>query len=140
MMMILGMFPFSIPTAVYQQLQRSTNWRHPSNSRVGDMPAYQFTGRGEDTISLDGSIVPEFGSQMSITALRTMGDTGKAWPLISGNGKVFGLYHIDDLQETQTIFFSDGTPKKIEFSLKMTQAQKPGTLIGNTAGKLIGLL
>ena len=130
MMMILGMFPFSIPTAVYQQLQRSTNWRHPSNSRVGDMPAYQFIGRGEDTISLEGSIVPEFGSQMSITALRVMGDTGK----------VFGLYHIDDLQETQTIFFPDGTPKKIEFSLKMTQAQKPGTLIGNTAGKLIGLL
>lgn len=104
------------------------------------MPAYQFTGRGEDTISLDGSIVPEFGSQMSITALRVMGDTGKAFPLISGAGKVFGLYHIDDLQETQTIFFPDGTPKKIEFSLKMTQAQKPGTLIGNTAGKLIGLL
>lgn len=140
MMMILGMFPFSIPTAVYQQLQRSTNWRHPSNSRVGDMPAYQFTGRGEDTISLEGSIVPEFGSQMSITALRVMGDTGKAWPLISGTGKVFGLYHIDDLQETQAIFFPDGTPKKIEFSLKMTQAQKPETLIGNTAGKLIGLL
>lgn len=138
--MILGMFTFSIPTAVYQQLQRSTNWRHPSNSRVGDMPAYQFIGRGEDTISLEGSIVPEFGSQMSITALRVMGDTGKAWPLISGTGKVFGLYHIDDLQETQTIFFPDGTPKKIEFSLKMTQAQKPGTLIGNTAGKLIGLL
>lgn len=113
MMMILGMFPFSIPTAVYQQLQRSTNWRHPSNSRVGDMPAYQFIGRGEDTISLEGSIVPEFGSQISITALRVMGDTGKAWPLISGTGKVFGLYHIDDLQETQTIFFQMAHPKKL---------------------------
>ncbi|MDV8157480.1 phage tail protein [Acinetobacter bereziniae] len=140
MMMILGMFPFSIPTAAYQQLQRSTNWRHPSNSRVGDMPAYQFLGRGEDTISLEGSIVPEFGSQMSITALRTMGDTGKAFPLISGTGKVFGLYLINDLQETQTIFFKNGLPRKIEFSLKLTQAQKSGTLIGNTAGKLIGLL
>ncbi|WP_336933329.1 phage tail protein [Acinetobacter bereziniae] len=140
MMMILGMFPFSIPTAAYQQLQRSTNWRHPSNSRVGDMPAYQFLGRGEDTISLEGSIVPEFGSQMSITALRTMGDTGKAFPLISGTGKVLGLYLINDLQETQTIFFKNGLPRKIEFSLKLTQAQKSGTLIGNTAGKLIGLL
>lgn len=138
--MILGMFPFSIPTAAYQQLQRSTNWRHPSNSRVGDLPAYQFLGRGEDTISLEGSIVPEFGSQMSITALRTMGDTGKAFPLISGTGKVLGLYLINDLQETQTIFFKNGLPRKIEFSLKLIQAQKSGTLIGNTAGKLIGLL
>ena len=104
------------------------------------MPAYQFTGRGEDTISLDGSIVPEFGSQMSITALRTMGDTGKSFPLIAGTGKVFGLYHIDDLQETQTFFYKNGLPRKIEFTLKLTQAQKPGTLIGNAAGKLIGLL
>lgn len=59
---------------------------------------------GEDTITLEGSIVPEFGSQMSITALRAMGDTGKNFPLIAGTGKVFGLYHIDDLQETQTYF------------------------------------
>ncbi|MBF7683901.1 phage tail protein [Acinetobacter sp. B5B] len=140
MMMILGVFPFSIPTAVYQQLQRSTNWRHPSNARVGDMPAYQFTGRGEDTISLEGSIVPEFGSQMSITALRVMGDTGKPFPLISGSGKVYGLYVINDLQETQTYFFKDGKPRKIDFSLKLTQVQKPGVLIGNTAGRLIGLL
>lgn len=48
--------------------------------------------------------MPEFGSQMSITALRTMGDTGKAFPLIAGTGKVYGLYLINDLQETQTYF------------------------------------
>lgn len=139
MMMIFGMFPFSIPTAAYQQLQRSTNWRHPSNSRVGDMPAYQFIGRGEDTITLEGSIVPEFGSQMSITALRTMGDTGKAFPLISGTGKVYGLYILRDLQETQTYFFKDGLPRKIDFSIQLEQVQKAGTLIGSTVSKLIGL-
>ncbi|MEB3754703.1 phage tail protein [Acinetobacter sp. MD2(2019)] len=138
MMMILGMFPFSIPTATYQQLQRSTNWRHPSNSRVGDMPAYQFIGRGEDTISLDGSIVPEFGAPMSISALRVMGDTGKPFPLISGTGKVYGLYIINDVQETQTFFYKNGKARKVEFNLKITQTQKPGVLIGNTVGSLLG--
>ncbi|WP_151710574.1 phage tail protein [Acinetobacter brisouii] len=139
MMMIFGVFPFSISTAVYQQLQRSTNWRHPSNSRVGNMPAYQFIGRGEDTISLDGSIVPEFGAPMSLTALRVMGDTGKAFPLIGGTGKVYGLYILTDIQETQTIFFKDGKPRKIDFNLKLTQVQKPGVLIGNAVGSLLGL-
>lgn len=138
--MIYGMFPFMIATATYQQLQRSTNWRHPSSSRVGDMPAYQFVGRGEDTITLDGSIVPEFGSQMSITALRTMGDTGKPFPLISGTGKVYGLYIMTDVSETQTYFFSNGKPRKIEFSIKLTMVQKPGVLIGNTVGRMIGFL
>jgi phage protein U len=139
MMMIFGVFPFSISTAVYQQLQRSTNWRHPSNSRMGNMPAYQFIGRGEDTISLDGSIVPEFGAPMSLTALRVMGDTGKAFPLIGGTGKVYGLYILTDIQETQTIFFKDGKPRKIDFNLKLTQVQKPGVLIGNAVGSLLGL-
>ncbi|MBF7687731.1 phage tail protein [Acinetobacter rathckeae] len=139
MMMIFGVFIFSIPTATYQQLQRKTSWRYGSNNRVGDMPAYQFLGRGEDTITLQCSIVPEFGSQMSLTALRTMGDFGKSFPLIGGTGKVYGLYKLDDLNETQTYFFKDGKPRKVDFTLTLTQTMRPGTLIGNAVGSLIGL-
>lgn len=139
MMMIFGVFIFSIPTATYQQLQRKTTWRYGSNNRVGDMPAYQFLGRGEDTITLQCSIVPEFGSQLSLTALRTMGDFGKSFPLISGSGKVYGLYKLDDMNETQTYFFKDGTPRKVDFTLTLTQTMRPGTLIGNAVGSLIGL-
>lgn len=137
-MMILGMFVFSIPTATYQSLQRSTSWNHVSNSRVGSMPAYQFTGKGEDTMTLDGSIVPQFGSQMSITALRTMGDTGKSFPLIAGNGKIYGLWVIDSVEETQSYFFKDGMPRKIEFSLKLKKTQTAGVLVGNVLGNVLG--
>lgn len=140
MMMIFGVFIFSLKTASYEQLQRKTAWRHASNARVGDMPVSQFLGRGEDTITLNGSIVPEFGSQLSISALRIMGDTGTSFPLINGNGKVYGLYRIDDLQETQTYFFKDGIPNKIDFSITITQTMKPGTLVGNKLGQLVGLL
>ncbi|MCF9034703.1 phage tail protein [Acinetobacter nectaris] len=139
MMMIFGVFVFSIKTATYQQLQRKTSWRYGKNDRVGDMPAYQFLGRGEDSITLEGSIVPEFGSQLSLTALRAMGDVGKSFPLISGTGKVFGLYKLDDMNETQTYFFKDGKPSKVDFTLTLTQTMKPGMLIGNTVGSLIGL-
>ncbi|ENU42997.1 hypothetical protein F985_03896 [Acinetobacter seifertii] len=43
MMMIFGVFVFSLPTATYQTLKRQTNWRHASSSRVGDMPDYSQT-------------------------------------------------------------------------------------------------
>lgn len=134
MMMIFGMFVFSIPTATYQSLQRSTSWRHASNSRVGNAPAYQYVGPGEDTITLDGSIVPEFGSQMSVTALRLMGDTGKSFPLIAGNGKVYGLWKIDSVDETQTFFYPNGTPRKVEFSLKLSKTKAAGSLISGVLG------
>lgn len=138
MMMIFGMFVFSLTTATYQSLQRSTSWNHASNSRVGSMPAYQYVGKGEDTITLDGSIVPEFGQQLSITALRVMGDTGKSFPLIAGNGKIYGMWKIDSVEETQTYFYKDGLPKKVEFSLKLTKTQTAGVLVGNVLGNMVG--
>ena len=71
MMLSLGMFVFSLSTLAYQELQRQTNWRHASNSRVGAPPALQFVGRGDDTITLPGIILPELaGSVLSLDALR----------------------------------------------------------------------
>ncbi|MFW9268779.1 phage tail protein [Pseudomonas sp. NR3] len=118
MMLALGMFVFSLSTAAYQALQRQTEWRHASNPRVGAAPARQFVGRGDDTITLPGIILPELaGSALSLDALRLMANTGKAWPMVEGSGRIYGLWIIDSLNETKTLFFRDGTPRRIEFTL-----------------------
>ncbi|MGY2204581.1 phage tail protein [Pseudomonas tolaasii] len=120
MMLSLGMFVFSLSTLAYQELQRQTNWRHASNSRVGAAPALQFVGRGDDTITLPGVILPELaGSTLSLDALRLMANTGKAWPMVEGSGRIYGLWVIDSLSETKTLFFRDGTPRRIEFTLTL---------------------
>ncbi|MDQ0739240.1 phage tail protein [Pseudomonas sp. W4I3] len=120
MMLSLGMFVFSLSTLAYQELQRQTNWRHASNSRVGTSPALQFVGRGEDTITLPGIILPELaGSVLSLDALRLMANTGKAWPMVEGTGRIYGLWVIESLSETKTVFFRDGTPRRIEFTLTL---------------------
>lgn len=120
MMLALGMFVFSLSTAAYQELQRQTEWRHASNSRVGAAPARQFTGRGDDSITLPGVILPELaGSALSLDALRLMANTGKAWPMVEGSGRIYGLWVIESLSETKTIFFRDGTPRRIEFTLNL---------------------
>lgn len=120
MMLSLGMFVFSLSTLAYQELRRQTNWRHASNSRVGAPPALQFVGRGEDTITLPGIILPELaGSVLSLDALRLMANTGKAWPMVEGTGRIYGLWVIESLSETKTVFFRDGTPQRIEFTLTL---------------------
>jgi len=120
MMLALGMFVFSLHTAAYQEMQRQTDWRHPSSSRVGAQPARQFLGRGEDAITLPGVILPELaGSALSLDALRVMADTGKAWPMVEGSGRIYGLWVIESLSETRTLFFRDGTPRRIEFTLSL---------------------
>lgn len=120
MMMALGMFVFSLSTAAYQELQRQTDWRHVSNSRIGAAPARQFVGRGEDAINLPGIIFPELaGTALSLDSLRLMANTGKAWPMVEGTGRIYGLWIIESLSETRTLFFPDGTARRIEFTLSL---------------------
>jgi phage protein U len=132
MMMCLGLFVFQLSTASYQELQRQTSWRHPSNSRVGNTPAYQFIGKGEDTISLNGDVFPELtGYQKPMDLLRNMADTGKAFILIEGTGKIYGKVIINSVQETRTVFFRNGGARKISFSIQLT-------IVEDTMKKLIG--
>ncbi|MNJ34256.1 Phage P2 GpU [compost metagenome] len=120
MMLSLGMFVFSLHTLAYQEMQRQTEWRHAVNNRIGAQPARQFLGRSEDEITLPGVLLPELaGSMVSLDALRQMADTGKAWPMVEGTGRLCGLWVIESLSETRTLFFQDGAPRRIEFNLKL---------------------
>jgi len=120
MMMALGMFVFSLETLAYQEFQRQTEWRHGSTNRIGTNPARQYLGRGDDSITLPGVLLPALaGSQLSLDALRTMADTGKAWPLVEGTGKIYGTWIIESLSETRTLFFRDGQARRIEFTLTL---------------------
>ena len=97
MLMALGMFVFSLPTLAYQEMQRQSNWRHPSNSRVGSRSAHQYVGPGDDTVTLSGVLVPELlGRASTLEELRAMADTGKAWVLVSGAGEIFGAFVIEN--------------------------------------------
>jgi len=142
MMLSLGMFVFSLSTLAYQELQRQTNWRHASNSRVGTSPAMQFVGRGEDTITLPGIILPELaGSVLSLDALRLMANTGKAWPMVEGTGRIYGLWVIESLSETKTVFFRDGTPRRIEFTLTLKRTDDDRIdLLGAATGTGLNIL
>ncbi|OHV11192.1 phage tail protein [Kushneria phosphatilytica] len=120
MLMALGMFVFETSTVPYQQLQRRTEWRHASQSRVGDRPAYQFIGQGADTITLSGTLYPELtGGRVDLDQIRDMADQGKAWPLVEGSGRQYGLWVVTGVDETSSTLFRDGAAAKIEFSLTL---------------------
>lgn len=146
MMMALGMFVFSLETLAYQEFQRQTDWRHGSTSRIGTNPARQYLGRGDDSITLPGVLLPGLaGSPLSLDTLRMMADTGKAWTLVQGDGRIFGLWVIESLSETRTLFFRDGAARRIEFNLKLVRIDDGrvdllGSLTGGVGGILRGLL
>lgn len=142
MMMALGMFVFSLETLAYQEFQRQTQWRHGSTSRIGTNPARQYLGRGDDTITLPGVLLPALaGTPTSLDVLRDMADSGKAWALVEGTGRVYGAWIIESLSETRTLFFPDGAARRIEFTLTLQRIDDDRVdLLGNLAGSAGNLL
>lgn len=120
MMMSLGLFVFSIPTAAYQQLQRSSAAEWSENKRIGRRAASQFLGPGADTISLNGTLYPEFtGGPVNLERLRTMMNGGKAYTLMDGTGNMMGYWTIRNVNQTASVFLREGVARKIEFNLSL---------------------
>lgn len=119
-MMTLGAFDFQLSTAVYQELVRTNKYLWPSQDRFGSAPAVQFTGKGDETISLPGVIYPEWiGAGDAIDNLRTIAGKGQPLTMIGGTGSVFGQWVVEGIEEKQSIFAQAGVPRKIEFTLSL---------------------
>ena len=121
----LGSFTFGIDTAAFQELQRSSTYKWQAQDRIGRKPAQQNTGQGSDTITLSGVIYPHYrGGLGQIDALRSQASQDEPMPLIyafESVGQYCGLWCVTGIEETRTVFFEDGTPRKIEFRLSLVE-------------------
>lgn len=133
-MMSLGMFAFGLPTIAYQELKRRTDWRHARQTRVGARDAVQYVGPGEDTITLSGVAMAELqAGRASLDQLREMAGSGDCWALIDGAGRVYGAFVIVTVDEGHSVFFADGTPRRIDFSINLLAVDQPAAAGAATA-------
>lgn len=133
-MMQLGEFQFSITTAAYQELKRTTEWRWPAQGQFGRLAALQFIGPGDDLITLPGVIYPEYrGGLGQLDALRTLGNSGRPQTMIDGRGNILGLWVIERVEEGQQVFASGGAPRRQEFTLQLKRMhQDPAEAVAAT--------
>ena len=117
-MMQLGAFQFSIDSAAYQRLTRSTEYRWARQSRLGTNDALQFTGLGAETIEFEGVIYPNFrGGLRQIDRMRLQASVGIPLPLVSGAGQVLGLWVVETITEGQMTFGAQGIPLRQDFTM-----------------------
>lgn len=119
-MLKLGDYPFSIDTAAYQRLQRTTQYRWAAQSRVGQHDALQFTGYGADQITLTGRIYPSWRSgPHQIRDMRATASRGEPLMLVDGNGYIHGRWVMLSVEEQSDIFAIGGVPRRQSFTLTM---------------------
>lgn len=125
-LMALGMFLFEIGTLAFDELQRKADWQHARSHRVGARDATQFTGVGDERISLSGSVYAEItDGQVSIDDLRSMADQGEALPLVDGRGTVYGTFVVTAIDERRAFLMADGCPRRIDFGIDLLRVDDP---------------
>jgi hypothetical protein len=123
-MMQLGSYQFSIGTAAYKELRRSTEYRWAKQDRFGKLPTRQFTGPGDDTITLSGVIFSEYrGGVGQLDDMRSEAEVGEPLLLIDGDGNLLGRWVIEGVDETQSVFAAAGRPRKQEFTIKLARRE-----------------
>lgn len=142
MMMIYGLIPFMRQTLPYSELQQNVDYRWPTNSRVGKRPIAQFVGVGDEKITMSGELRPEItGGAVSLLTIKLLADEGRAWPLIGGNGTIYGMYVIESFSSTSSDFYSDGSASKIMFSLSLLRVDESLTsMFGDMKKQADGLI
>lgn len=120
-MMALGSYRFALNTAAYDTLKRSQSYRWQAQERLLRRPAQQFIGLGEETIELSGVIYPHFaGGLKQLDAMRKQAGRGEPLLLVDGLGFVWGQWVINQIDEEQSVFLSNGVPLKTTFSLRLS--------------------
>lgn len=124
MLMALDQFVFGLDTLAPNDMQRQLAWKYRTQSRVGARDSRQFTGTGEDSITLSGVMAAELvGSNEPLEKLEKMADAGEAYVLVDGGGHVYGAYVIDNISMTGQYLDKEGKPRRTEFRITLNRVE-----------------
>ncbi len=128
----LGEFRFSVSTAAFEGLSRTSQYQWVGQSRLWNGQSQQFTGLGEDIIKLEGTVFPhEEGDIHALNILREMAAPkinvpglegmqlifSNPYDLVTGYGEWLGLWVITEISEMQSHHFQDGAPRVQKFGI-----------------------
>jgi phage protein U len=121
MMLSLGDFQFSVGTAAYGELSLKAEYPWATVNRLQNTPQHQAVGKETRSISLRGVVYPSYreAGTKQIEDLRQIAAKMKPQPLMAGNGRYLGRWIVKSISQTDSVFFSDGTPQKQEFTLEL---------------------
>lgn len=136
-LLALGPHIFEIAPLNFQQIERGTEALWPTISRFGGRPGRQFTGYGDDRVSISGLLYPdEIGGRNEYEAIRAT--QAAALPVLmlgwatglSIAASLFGRVVILNVKDTQSSINRQGYGRKIEFSIEVAPYHGDGKPVG----------
>lgn len=135
-LLALGPHMFEIAPLNFQQIERSTEALWPTISRFGGRPGRQFTGYGDDRLTISGLLFPdEMGGRAEYEAIRVTQAAAQpvlmlGWATGLSAASVFGRVVILSVKDTQSLINRQGFGRKIEFSIEVAPFSGDGKPVG----------
>jgi phage protein U len=109
---------------------------------LGRLPAREFVGEGDETLTLKGQVLPsKLGGLSSIEALHGMRRQGERTFVMRGDGRVMGWYAVEHISEQHEMLGPNGVGQVVKHEVKLIMVDPPGSDAGaGIIGDLIGLL
>ncbi len=121
-LMALGPHLFLVSKRSFEGLERRKEAALAIMPRVGPMvrPGVQFTGIGEETVSITGTLYKQLGGEIAQEILFQTVGLPIPLPLISRRGFFYGLYAIKSVSHRESEPDGKGGPRKVEYTIDLT--------------------
>jgi phage protein U len=140
LMMRWGEFKWGVPTSApkYQRMMRTSEYRWTAVDLIGQLAALQYVGPGAETVTLAGLFWPhdvqteetfadDFNDALKMMDnLRAASEDGKPRQLADSRGKVWGEFVMVRVEESHDLFWMNGIPKRISFTVQLRKATNNG--------------
>lgn len=137
----LGLLTIDVTPFNAHAVDRSSSADYAAKDVVGTMRPREFTGEGEEQVSLKGRLFPEkFGGLGGLSALDMMRKSGQPQLLMRGDGSLLGWFVIESVNESSTMLDAQGVGKVIEVTIDLARTPGPGPAGGylSLIGRLMG--
>lgn len=116
----LGGVIFGLSGSGIDTVERMLPLKWPSIDRVQNRPKKQFTGIGDEQITIQGNYFPDVHGENVVPRLRAIALKGD--PVVftmgsGGGGTNLGMWCIVDVKNTNSFIMGGGLARKIEFTV-----------------------
>jgi phage protein U len=136
-LLALGPHIFEVAPLNYQEIIRETEAKWPAIARFGGRPGRQFTGFGEDVITISGLLFPdELGGRREFEAIRATQKAARpvlmmGWsPEITTAAQLLGRVVILHVGDTQSAIGRHGMGRRVSFDIEVAPFAGDGKPVG----------
>lgn len=125
MLYMVGTLPLDTRPFSVDGMSRDADASIVAKPVIGAAPPKEFTGEGEDDITLSGQLVPsKIGGLDELEILHEMRRAGTRFPLMRGDGWRPGWYAITKISEQHKDLGRDGVGFTIAVTISMTKVEQ----------------